>query len=107
LRGSRFDRCRRRDDRPPPALSNSSCLRSAQSKRSSSTRDTAGKRRSGFVSGREESEINLEIALKLDALFGFVGVAPVMLRTEDVSLHDPDCDTLREKKVSDLHNGKN
>jgi len=56
------------------------------------------------VSGREESEINLAIALKLDALFGFAGVPTVMLRTEDVSLHTPDSNTLRQKKVSDLHN---
>lgn len=56
------------------------------------------------LSGVPESSINLEIALKLDQLLGFYGVSAVMLRTEDVSLHDDSANTLREKKVSDLHN---
>ena len=56
------------------------------------------------VTGVPESGVNLEIVRKLDALFGFCGVAPILLRSEDVSLHDPNADTLRKKKVSDLHN---
>jgi len=56
------------------------------------------------VSGVAESTINLSIALKLEQLFGLYGVSPILLRTEDISLHDDDVTTLREKKVSDLHN---
>lgn len=56
------------------------------------------------VSGAVESRINLEIALKLDQIFGLYGVQTLLLRSSDVSLHDADADTLREKKVSDLHN---
>ena len=56
------------------------------------------------LTGVAESGLNLSIVLKLDQILGFYGQTPVVLRTEDVSLHDPDADTLREKKVSDLHN---
>lgn len=56
------------------------------------------------LSGVPESGINLSIALKLDQLLGLYGTAPILLRNDDRSLHDPDAQTLREKKVSDLHN---
>lgn len=56
------------------------------------------------VSGAIESQINLAIALRLDQILGLYGVNTVLLRDSDVSLHDPDAQTLREKKVSDLHN---
>ena len=55
-------------------------------------------------SGAVESSINLEIALRLDAVLGLYGVDTALLRTEDVSLHDPGAQTLREKKASDLRN---
>lgn len=55
-------------------------------------------------SGAVESGINLSIVCKLDQLLGFYGQSTLLLRSEDVSLHDADADTLREKKVSDLHN---
>lgn len=35
---------------------------------------------------------------------GFYGRPAVLLRQEDVSLHDSDAQTLRQKKTSDLHN---
>ena len=54
--------------------------------------------------GTVESAVNLAIALRLDAVLGFCGVDTVLLRTEDVSLHDPWAQTLREKKASDLRN---
>ena len=41
-------------------------------------------------SGTVESGINLEIALRLDAILGLYGADTVLLRTEDISLHDPD-----------------
>lgn len=56
------------------------------------------------VTGAAESQINLAIVLKLDGVLGFCGEAPVLLRGEDVSLHDSGAVTLREKKVSDLQN---
>ncbi len=56
------------------------------------------------LSGAAESGINLAIVLRMDQLLGLYGVAPVLLRSEDISLHDSTAQTLREKKVSDLHN---
>lgn len=56
------------------------------------------------VSGMPESGINLSIALDLDQLMGFFGVRTVLTRREDISIHDKDAKSLREKKVSDLHN---
>jgi len=56
------------------------------------------------LTGASESQINLAIALRLDAVLGLYGVPDVMLRETDVSLHSPGSTTLRQKKVSDLHN---
>lgn len=56
------------------------------------------------VTGQPESQINLAIALNLEQLMGFYGVPTVMTRRQDVSIHDEGADTLRKKKVSDLHN---
>ena len=55
-------------------------------------------------SGTVESQINLAVVLKLDDVLGLYGAPHTLLRREDVSLHDPEADTLREKKVSDLKN---
>lgn len=56
------------------------------------------------VTGVPESQINLAVTLKIDQLLGFYGLSPVLLRETDISLYDPGCETLRQKKVSDLHN---
>ena len=56
------------------------------------------------ITGEYESRINLAIAKRLDMMLGLFGAPVLMLRQEDISLHDPDAKTLREKKVSDLHN---
>ncbi len=56
------------------------------------------------ITGVPESQINLAIACKLEDILALYGVAPQMLRREDISLHDSTASTLREKKVSDLHN---
>ncbi len=56
------------------------------------------------VSGVSESRINLAIARRLELIMGLYGVDTVLLRTEDISLHSEGASTLREKKVSDLHN---
>ena len=54
--------------------------------------------------GAVESRVNLEIARRLDGILGFLGESALMLREEDVSLHDPEAASLREKKASDLYN---
>lgn len=56
------------------------------------------------LSGIPESQINLSVARKLEELLIFYGIPTCMTRKEDISLHDPGAKTLREKKVSDLHN---
>lgn len=56
------------------------------------------------ITGVPESQINLAIALKLRDVLGLYGVDPVVLREKDISLHDGDANTLREKKRSDLKN---
>ena len=56
------------------------------------------------ISGAIESRINLAIAQRLDQIMGLYGINTVMLRNDDISLHDSDASTIREKKVSDLHN---
>lgn len=56
------------------------------------------------ITGMVESHINLAIALKLEQLLLFYGVAPVLVRTEDISLHDETANTFAEKKSSDLKN---
>lgn len=56
------------------------------------------------LTGVPESSINLAVVLKLDQLLGFYGIAPILLRQTDISIYDPGCETLRQKKISDLHN---
>ena len=56
------------------------------------------------LTGVPESSINLAITRRMDLLLGLYGRAAVVLRSEDISLHDPSADTLREKKTSDLKN---
>lgn len=56
------------------------------------------------ASGAKESDINLGIVLKIDQLMGFWGVPTILTRADDRSIHDASAKTLREKKVSDLHN---
>ena len=56
------------------------------------------------ASGCKESDINLQIALRLEQLLALLGAEPHMIRTQDVSVYTGSCDTLTEKKVSDLKN---
>ena len=51
--------------------------------------------------GYPESSINLEIALRLEALFELMGCDTKMIRSEDVSVHTKG-ETISEKKISDL-----
>lgn len=54
--------------------------------------------------GTVESQINLAVARRLDVILTFWGCDTKLLRSEDVSLHDPECANIRQKKVSDIHN---
>lgn len=56
------------------------------------------------VTGVQESRINLEIGLKTDLIMRFLGLKTVMTRDTDVSIHDIDAVSLRDKKNSDLRN---
>ena len=56
------------------------------------------------VRGAKESRINLEIVQRMEQVFVFLGTSPILTREDDRSLHDPEAETLREKKVSDLKN---
>lgn len=54
--------------------------------------------------GTVESGLNLEIAVRLNALLRLMGQNTVMTRTEDVSIYSDGAQTLHQKKVSDLEN---
>ena len=54
--------------------------------------------------GTKESDLNLAIARRLDALLALLGEQTRMTRTDDVSIHDGSASTLRQKKRSDLEN---
>ncbi|WP_409968744.1 N-acetylmuramoyl-L-alanine amidase [Bengtsoniella intestinalis] len=51
-----------------------------------------------------ESQLNLAIATKLYQTLQLIGIPSLMTRETDISLHDGDAQTIREKKVSDLEN---
>ena len=54
--------------------------------------------------GVHESQLNLEIALRLDDLLHLLGQETQMIRREDVSVYTEGAGTIAEKKVSDLKN---
>ena len=56
------------------------------------------------ASGSKESDINLNIVLKTEALMAFLGVKTELTRDQDRSMHSDGAHTLHEKKVSDLKN---
>lgn len=56
------------------------------------------------AAGEKESDINLGIALKTQALMTFLGVEPRLTRNTDMSIHSSGAETIRQKKVSDLKN---
>jgi N-acetylmuramoyl-L-alanine amidase len=53
------------------------------------------------LTGIEESEINLDIALKLDQIMGFYGVRAIMTRETEELDYSEKAHTIREKKVED------
>lgn len=54
--------------------------------------------------GTVESQINLEVAQRLQEILVFLGREPVMTRDSDISIYSEGASTLREKKVSDIRN---
>ncbi len=54
--------------------------------------------------GTVESGLNLEIALRTDSLFRFLGGNTRLTRQEDTALYSEEARTLRQKKVEDLKN---
>lgn len=54
--------------------------------------------------GTLEKDINLAIALDLRDVLVLFGVPVDMIRETDVAIHDDNCTTVREKKVSDMVN---
>lgn len=56
------------------------------------------------ISKTTEKDINLAIALKLQKLLEASGFRVVMTRSTDISVCDDGLDTVRQRKVSDLHN---
>lgn len=54
--------------------------------------------------GTVESQINLAVGLQMEEIARLIGMETQMTRREDVSIHDPEAETIRAKKVSDLKN---
>lgn len=54
--------------------------------------------------GTLEKDINLQIALKVNGFLEAFGYNTVMTRDGDFSIHNPEAETIRAKKVSDLKN---
>lgn len=54
--------------------------------------------------GTTEAETNLKIALKLQTLLEQSGATVILTRSDENAIYDLDSKTLREKKVSDIHN---
>lgn len=55
-------------------------------------------------SGVRESDLNLSVALRTEDLAALLGVKTVMVRNSDISIHDEGCQTISQKKNSDLRN---
>lgn len=56
------------------------------------------------IDGTVEKDINLDIALKLEIILKFYGFNVIMTRTQDVMTCDDGLDSLRKRKISDIHN---
>lgn len=59
---------------------------------------------SSSSSGVTEAEINLEIALKLQQLLEQSGCTVLLTRSDENAIYDAESSSIREKKVSDMHN---
>lgn len=54
--------------------------------------------------GVSEAEINLKIALKVQNLLEQSGATVILTRSDENAIYDLDSKTLRQKKISDIHN---
>lgn len=54
--------------------------------------------------GTTEAETNLKIALKLQTLLEQSGATVILTRSDEEAIYDLDSKTLRQKKISDIHN---
>lgn len=62
---------------------------------------------SSAADGTLESNINLQIALRTDAVFGLLGQETLLVRTIDTDLADDTARTIAQKKVTDIRNRVN
>jgi len=56
------------------------------------------------IGGVVEKDLNLAITLKLESFLRAMGYQTILTRTSDADLHDLTAATMRERKVSDIHN---
>lgn len=56
------------------------------------------------VRGTTEAQTNLKIALKLQNLLEQSGSTVILTRSDENAIYDLDSTTLRQKKISDIHN---
>lgn len=56
------------------------------------------------VHGTTEAESNLKIALKVQNLLEQSGATVILTRSDENAIYDIDSQTLKEKKISDIHN---
>ena len=54
--------------------------------------------------GTTEAETNLKIALKLQNLLEQSGCTVILTRSDENAIYDIDSKTLKQKKISDIHN---
>ena len=54
--------------------------------------------------GTTEAQTNLKIALKLQTLLEQSGATVILTRSDENSIYDLDSKTLKQKKISDIHN---
>lgn len=54
--------------------------------------------------GTLEKNINLAISLHLRDILSLWGYSVTMTRQTDISIHSPECASMRDRKVSDMHN---
>lgn len=54
--------------------------------------------------GTVEKDINLQISIRLNEILSAFGYKTRMIRNEDISVHNNDAKTTRERKISDIHN---
>ena len=54
--------------------------------------------------GTSEAETNLKIALKVQSLLEQSGATVILTRSDENAIYDIDSKTLRQKKISDIHN---